>query len=60
MLSSLEQIEMTRCNDASKLRKAKWSAPELVQLTVDLTAIAGNAFPPGDNKISNGKSATPS
>ena len=43
-----------------KAKKAQWSKPELVQLTVDLTAIAGNAFPPGDNGVTNGKSAVPS
>ena len=51
---------MTRHANERNAKRAKWSEPELVQLTVDLRAIAGNAFPPGDNKVSNGKSALPS
>lgn len=51
---------MSGKNEIGDSRRNKWSEPELVQLTVDLTAIAGNKFPPGDNKVSNGKSVTPS
>ena len=39
--------------------RKKWSSPKLERLTADLTAIAGNRFPPGDNGVTNGKSSTP-
>lgn len=45
-------------NSKRKGRKS-WSSPELVRLTADLTAVAGNSFPPGDNGVTNGKQATP-
>jgi len=51
---------MTRCSDKRAAKRAIWSDPQLVQLTVDLAAIAGSKFPPGDNKVSNGKSVLPS
>lgn len=44
---------------AAKPVRKRWSRPELVRLTVDLTAIAGNGFPPGDNGVTNGKSRVP-
>ena len=36
-----------------------WSKPRLEKLSVDLSSVAGNRFPPGDNRVSNGKSTTP-
>lgn len=39
--------------------RKSWSPPKLERLTAGLTAIAGNAFPPGDNGVTNGKSSTP-
>lgn len=60
MEHSLRQDHMAdKIQPVAKGQK-NWTVPRLERLTVDLRAIAGSRFPPGDNKISNGKAVTPS
>lgn len=50
---------MTRIEGKDEKKLAAWSEPKLVRLSIDLRAVAGNRFPPGDNGVSNGKASTP-
>lgn len=52
----LEVDEMCQPEENSGNARKPWRTPQLEQLTVDLTAIAGNRVPCGDNAKFNGKS----
>lgn len=46
---------MSQGPDVRKDNRKGWTKPRLEQLTVDLTSIAGNSVPFGDNAKFNGK-----
>lgn len=46
---------MTQLERKTGGARKPWRAPVLERLTVDLTAIAGNSAPCGDNRKFNGK-----
>lgn len=51
-----EVCEMSQLGETAGSARKPWRTPQLEQLTVDLTAIAGNRVPCGDNAKFNGKS----
>ena len=46
---------MSQLGEKAGSTRKPWRTPQLEQLTVDLTAIAGNGAPCGDNARFNGK-----
>lgn len=55
-MMEVEVGEMSQPEENSANARKPWCTPQLEQLTVDLTAIAGNSVPCGDNGKFNGKS----
>ena len=51
-----EVDKMGQAGERTESALKPWRTPRLEQLTVDLTAIAGNRVPCGDNRKFNGKS----
>lgn len=54
-MMEVEVGEMGQPAENSRNARKPWRTPQLEQLTVDLTAIAGNGAPCGDNVKFNGK-----
>lgn len=50
-----EVYEMAQVSGKTEDARKQWRTPRLDRLTVDLTAIAGNQAPCGDNIKFNGK-----